>query len=1279
MTAWLPLTAAQRGLFFAQQLAPDNPCYTTAEVVEFAGPVDPERLSVAIASAYGEFEQLRTVFRSTPEGPQQRVVDRGAPLQVIEADSPSEAESWMRADLARPMDLTAVPIDSVRTALLRLPGGRTWWYHAAHHVVLDGYGAQQLIRRVAELYADPSRRRPSEVGLAELVEAAPSDPAGEDVWAGRLAGMEGIVSLAGRTADASATAIRRSMHLTDAQQRELVRGARTHGVGWPDLTVAAVGSYIARMNGSPHTRVGVPLMNRSMPNVGALTASRTACTAMNVLPVTIHADGSIARSVSAVRAEQEALREHPFTRQEDLARRLRSRDEGAQLFGAQINLVPFTLEVTFEGVGSPVSGVVRNLTAGPVEDLTVGLRGAPGRGNAVALELDANPALYHPKEVDLHLQRLAAWIETYAAAPVDAAIEDLPLLTHEERDLVVNRFNATGVDRRSATLAERFVDQASCTPNATALMFRGGRRTYGQLLRAARRVASALASEGVVAGDVVGVALPRGFELFEAVYGIQLLGAVYLPIDLDLPPARVEGMLEDAAAAYVVTGDNVEGLTGYADECLRAMGGGRHVDTPAYLLFTSGSTGRPKGVVVSHRAIDNRLAWMQHHLPLCGSDRVLHKTPISFDVSIWELFWPLQVGAAVVIAPPGDHRDPRALADLVVSERVSTTHFVPSMLRAFLGDRTARESVSRSAVRHVVTSGEALTPDLVTECMRWFGTAPTNLYGPTEAAVDVTCWDCSPGDRAVPIGRPIWNTRCYVLDSRRRPVPIGASGELWIAGVQLADGYVGRPDLTQERFVPDPFRPGERMYKTGDLASWRADGALRYLGRDDDQVKIRGQRVELGEIEALFAAVPEVGTAAAGVVDGRLIAWFAPAAGCSAAEAARTLRETATAQLPRAWMPHRFVCVPDIPLGTAGKIDRRRLVRQATPPPAPGGRGSPGDLLEERLCALVGDVLDLPAASPDADFFTIGGDSLTALKLIGAVEDDLGETLRLADVFAHPTPTGLARVVAGTSSRSGETDELLTLRRGGDRAPLFLLPPAGGLGWCYAGLLHGLPTGLPVHTIQAPGLADGSPAPVADLGALADRQLGAIRQVVGRGRFHVAGWSLGGMAAHEVASRARADGQEVGAVILLDAYPSDQWRHLSEPTEADTLVGILRLGGVEPPEAGGRLDRDTTKRLLRESGSAVGRLPDRVLEGCMASVVEAARLVRTSRHSVLSGDLNIVVATAPRAESWLDHVGWKAYVDGEVHRTEVDVTHGALVRRPAADRVASLISALCDG
>jgi len=1268
---WLPLTSAQRGLWFAHEVAPHSPAYTTAEVVEFDRRIDAGRLRAALSAAYADFEQLRVRLRLVPQGPQQRVQPPSeARLDVLEFDDEPAAESWLLDQLSTPFDLH---VDALtRSAVLHV-GERSWWFHAAHHIVLDGHGYLQFARRVASRYRGEEPPR-VEAALADVV-AADDETDDDGFWDRRLATFHGTASLAGAVADPAPAATRATRDLDDDIADALRDAGRRLGTPWTTVAVAAMAGYLGRLVGTDRVRAGVPHMNRMIPGVGALAASRTVTTAMNVVPMQVPAHGlTVSALVATVGAELTEVGRRSRRRQEDLLRDL-ARLGDAQLFGPQLNLLPFDPMLDF----GDARGRVRNLTAGPVEDMTWTMRGVPGR-TPVRLEIDANPRLYSDDEVAAHTERIHRWIGVFASADSDAAVDLLPLLTDDERRRVLTDFNSTDHSIRPRTLGEAFAEQVGRTPRAPAVIHGGEALTYDELAARADAIAAALPG-----GGTVGVLLERGLDLYCAVHGVHRAAAAYVPLDPDLPDERLAEISEDAALCAVITTPALAERTPHhlprilVDELKPAPDGFAPdfagLDDPAYVLFTSGSTGRPKGVVVSHRAIDNRLAWMQSHLPIDESDRVLHKTPISFDVSVWELFWPLQVGAAVVVADPGGHREPRHIAKLIDEHRVTVAHFVPSMLRAFLGDDASAARAS-GRLRHLVCSGEALDVGLVRACGSGLGVAPVNLYGPTEAAVDVTCWDADPAtDRAVvPIGRPVWNTRTYVLDRNRQPLPVGIRGELYLAGVQLADGYVGRPDLTDAAFVPDPFRSGARMYRTGDAARWRDDGALLYDGRVDDQVKIRGQRIEPGEIEHVLGDVAGV-TAIAVVArpdrlgDAALVAFVVGDADDDA------LRVAARERLPEAMVPSRFVAVDSLPLTTSGKTDRGALRRLSLPDDDRAAAGIPADLLTERLCRAMTAILNAPVGADD-DFFRAGGSSLSALRLLTEIERTTGVVLSFRDVFTASSPRELAAVVADGVSSGGDLDPVLMLRPGDPtRPPLFALPPAGGLGWCWAGLLRHLDPAQPVIALQADGM-DGGPAPEpATLGAWAERMYERIREIT-RGTFHVIGWSVGGMLAHEIAALAESAGRPVGGVTLLDAYPTDQWRDLPEPTESETLRALLRMAGAEDRVAPDTvLDRAATMEILRASGSAIAALPDAAIEASMRAVLMSTRLVRTGVHRPLTCDVTLFVAGAPREEDWLDPLGWKAHLGGGLRIEVLEATHAELVREPAIGRVGAHLSA----
>ncbi|MDX2093226.1 MAG: amino acid adenylation domain-containing protein, partial [Kofleriaceae bacterium] len=484
----------------------------------------------------------------------------------------------------------------------------------------------------------------------------------------------------------------------------------------------------------------------------------------------------------------------------------------------------------------------------------------------VACAIELNTQLFDPSTIERMLGHYQTLLEGIVAEPAQR-IGELPLLPPAEREQLLVEWNATSQDYpRDACLHELFEAQVDLAPDAVAVEFEGAQLTYGELDRRANQLAHHLRSLGVGSDVRVGVCAERSLELVVALYGVLKAGGAYVPLDPSYPSERLAFMVEDAAVPVLLTqahlvdtmpahGARVVRLDADWAQVARAsaarLGRTAGPSDLAYVIFTSGSTGRPKGAMNEHRAVVNRLHWMQTAYRLDATDAVLQKTPFSFDVSVWELFWPLLVGARMVVARPEGHRDPSYLVEVIRAQQITTLHFVPSMLAAFLEGEGVESCTS---LRRVVTSGEALAPAHVDRCFARLPAAELfNLYGPTEAAIDVTHWTCRPGANVVPIGRPIANIEIYLLDPSRQPVPVGVAGELYIGGVGVGRGYLNRAELTAEKFVASPFGAG-RLYRTGDLARWLADGTIEYLGRIDHQVKIRGFRIELGEIEAVLAA-----------------------------------------------------------------------------------------------------------------------------------------------------------------------------------------------------------------------------------------------------------------------------------------------------------------------------------------------------------------------------------------------------------------------------------------
>ncbi|HEX6042720.1 amino acid adenylation domain-containing protein, partial [Longimicrobium sp.] len=649
-------------------------------------------------------------------------------------------------------------------------------------------------------------------------------------------------------------------------------------------------------------------------------------------------------------------------------------------------------------------------------------------GGRLAGSLAYREELWEPATIQRMLGHFTTLLRAVAADP-GRPLAGVRLLDDGERELLAG-WNATErVYDPGASLHGLFEAQARKTPDAVAVQLDGETLTYARLDGRANQLARHLRGLGVGAETRVGVCAERSAELVIALLGVLKAGGAYVPIDPSYPADRIAYMLADAGVSVLLAQDRLaEALPPHGARVVRVHADGAAIaaqsaepldidvspEQLAYVIYTSGSTGRPKGAMNAHRGIVNRLRWMQDEYGLDASDVVLQKTPFSFDVSVWEFFWPLMTGARLVLAKPGAHGDPAYLADLVAGQGITTLHFVPSMLQAFVDAGVAGRCTS---LRRVVCSGEALPYDLVERVMDALPHAGIhNLYGPTEAAVDVTYWAAEPRERrTVPIGRPVANTRIHVLDGALNPVPVGVAGELYIGGVQVGRGYLDRPALTAEKFVPDPFSadPGARMYRTGDRARWTAEGEVEYLGRVDFQVKVRGFRIELGEIESALRGAPEVADCAV-VVRGdgpggpRLVAYVVGAADADG------LRARLRRALPDYMVPAAFVTLAALPLTASGKLDRRALPAPAAAAPG-GARLRPETEMEARLSAVWRELLGLEEVGVEDNFFDLGGHSLLLVRLQARLTAELGREVPVVELFQYPTVRALAARLQGAS------------------------------------------------------------------------------------------------------------------------------------------------------------------------------------------------------------------------------------------------------------------------
>ena len=1276
-----PLTEAQSGLWYAQRLDPANPLFNTGQYIELTGALDLDAFRSAVSTAVEEAEALALCMLDAADGPRQLLDPARRPqLEVIDlsgaVDPLAAAEADIARDMSTPIDPTRDPLAAER--LFRLGPERFVWQQRIHHLAIDGYGMILLTQRVADLY-NASRRNTApgpafpglDVVLAEDGAYRASDKRKADAvyWREAFADQPEVASLAAGAPVSAFSFHRKAVEVDAATIARLHALAQESAIPWPDLLTAFCAVYCQRHTGTAEVVLGVPHMGR----LGS-KAARVPAMLMNVLPLRVAPARDVTRAdfLASVARSLVKARRHGRYRSEQLRRDLKLIGRHRRLHGPLVNVLPFDETPHFEGLDARLEV----LSAGPVDDITFTFRAHGSKG--LRLEIDANPDLYSADEALAHARRLDAFI---AAALTAEWLDEVPTATPEEAQRHLVEMNATAHEVPDVTLAELIEATMRRQPTAPAVRFDGVELSYGELDRRSAALAARLAEAGAGPGGIVAVALPRSLELIVALVAVLRAGAAYLPLDLAHPDERLARILGSAKPCVALAFDGDAGrlrphvavLTPdtwpIASGSLPPRPPGP--DDAAYVIYTSGSTGEPKGVVIEHRAIVNRLEWMRQHYGIGPDARIVQKTPATFDVSVWEFFLPLISGALLVVAPPEAHRDPVALARLFLTEKVTIAHFVPSMLAAFLAEPAAREV----ELRQVFCSGEELPADLRDRFHRTLSAELHNLYGPTEAAVDVSYWPAGPDDRArpVPIGFPVWNTRLYVLDEAMRAQPPGVPGHLFLAGVQLARGYLGRPDLTGERFLDDPFVPGERVYRSGDLAYYRPDGAVVFLGRSDHQIKIRGLRVELGEIEA---AIMQSGLARQCAVIASLDAVGAQrivAYAVGVADVA-VLRERLAARLPDYMVPSALIVLDALPVTANGKLDRAAL-------PAPefnGAEGRPPETPSERLVArLFREVLGL-AVEPSAedDFFTLGGDSLQAVALLLRLREAVGRDPGLSALFVAPSVASLAAALDEQSAPAdfGLEPVVLLMEGDPDLPPLFAIHPAGGLSWCYGGLARMLAPRRSVYGLQAPALSPDRPLPPS-LAELAVDYARRIRAVRPNGPYHLLGWSVGGILAQAVAVELRRQGAEVGVVALLDAYPSDCWRAEPEPAPDAALKALLAIAGHDPDRLPAlALSRASVVAFLRASDSPLGTLSDAALDGVVRVVAGNNRLVRGHYHAGFDGTLTFFRAALDHEGRDLTPSKWAPYA---AHIDVIDIAslHAHLTGREASAAIAPVLAA----
>ncbi|MFF8675982.1 amino acid adenylation domain-containing protein [Streptomyces sp. NPDC015242] len=1069
-----PLSGAQEGLWYAGRLASDSAAYNTAEAVEIHGALDTDLFETALRRAVGEADTFALRFLDTDDGPRCHFAPDADDwtlrrIDVSDADDP-EGALWgaVRTELATPVDMDKGPLFA--NTLFTLAPDRYVWLLRAHHILLDGYSYKLLGRRLADVYNALAAGREPAPGTFASVSRLQGEEAAylasercvrdREYWSGRLAGLPEPARLSRRTAASAARFLRRTLELQGADVKALSDAAARLGVTRTDLLTAAVVAYLHRMTGADDLVLGMATMSRS-----GSAALRTPGTASDVLPLRVAAGpgpgvGELVRSVAG---EVKALRRHQQYRGEFIRRDLNLLGSGRRLYGPVLNIVPFTESLDFGG--HPATW--HHLSGGVIEDLQISVR--PGAGpDGLWLAFDANPGLYDEDELTLHRDRFLALLRGLAEASPATSVADLDLLLPGEhpREAPVRDFPVT------ATLTDLFERQAKAGPQRVAVTHEGEQLTYAELDAQANRLARLLAERGAGPGRVVALAVQWGPRLLPALLAVLKTGAACLPLEPGHPAERLRLVTDDAAPVLLVTeaglaprpGGDVpvvllddpaveEELAGRpADELAETERRGPTSPSDiAFIIHTSDSTGRPEGVPVAHANVVRLFAAAAEHFDFGEDDVWTLFHSHAFDFSVWEMWGALLHGGRLVVVPHAVSRSPRDFLELLHREGVTVLNQTPSafeqLIEADAERRAEAAPTPADTLRYVILGGQPARPERLRPWAERHGLdspALVNMYGITETAGFVTHHRITPADLADPhgrpIGRPLADLRVYLLDAAGRPVPPGATGEMYVAGAGVAAGYLGQPELTAERFLDDPFGPpGTRMYRSGDLARRRADGTLDYLGRADAQVHIHGFRVEPGEIEAVLAAHPQVSRAAVVVrrVESgaqQLVAYTVPAG--QEPPSSAELRAHAAAHLPEHMVPAACIVVEALPLTADGKLDTGALPapREVTAAAADTRPTTPEQVL---VCSLFEEFLQLSpnTVGTDADFFDLGGDSLLAARLLARLRQDSGVKVSLTTLFERPTPDALAQRLADRPGKDSARSALGAVKRP-ERVPL---------------------------------------------------------------------------------------------------------------------------------------------------------------------------------------------------------------------------------------------------
>jgi amino acid adenylation domain-containing protein len=1297
-----PLSPLQQGILFHTLYDPKGGAYVEQFSYTLEGEVDAVALRAAWEQASERHPILRTAFVWEGLDEPLQVVRKRCALPWEEHDwravEPAEQHrqlaALLDADRARGFMLTKAPL--VRLTLVRLAADRSLLVTTFDHMLLDGWSVALLTDEVFGAYrsrnsASPAQFTPARPYRDYIAWLGQQDKeAARRYWQQSLSGFTSPTQLpcTGTGAGTNGSYARLDTKLGVEQTQTLRETARRHRLTLNTLVQGAWALLLMRHAGVSDVTFGAVVSGRPAALEGV---ERMIGLFINTLPVRVRADGDevAAEWLNRLQSEQAGAREYEYAGLAEV-HGWSEVGRGTPLFESVMTVHNFHGDSQGSTDGGDAYMRDDELRESQKASYPLVVKFTPGADLGLAIVYDRG------RFDDATAERLINQIKTalarFAADP-SRRLSEISLSDEAETRQLLEEWNDTArPDTPRACFQKLFEAQVERDPKAAALVCGDERLNYRELNERANQLAHYLRRLGVGPETLVGISMERSVEMVVGVLGILKAGGAYVPLDPTYPLERLSLMLEDSGVAVLLTQESVfDALPAHwaqvvcidsewdaiSRESKENISSAATLESLAYVIYTSGSTGVPKGVMVTHRGAGNLLEAQKDSFGVGPGERVLQFASMSFDASVFELSMSLLSGATLYLNGTESLMVGPDLTQFLLAHEITNVTLPPSLLAMMEGDALPR-------LQTVITAGEACSAEVVKRWAR--GRRFFNAYGPTEATIWSTVSECATGEAKPTIGRPIRNTRAYVLDARMSPVPVGVPGELYIAGTGLARGYLGRPSLTAERFIPDPFstEAGARLYKTGDVVRWLADGELEFIGRADNQVKVRGFRIELGEIEAallahdlmrdcvVLAREDEPG-------DKRLVAYVVAQAGSepTAAELRAHLKE----RLPEYMVPSAFVMLEALPLSANGKVDRKALPAPNSSQSAADAYVAPRDAVERALCEVWAEVLRVERVGVNDDFFALGGHSLLATQIVSRVKEATGFDLPLSALFERPTVAALAEGMerAGADATPGGEEaarhSLVGIQKRGDGAPIFWVHPAGGSVYCFRELAQALGEERPFYGLQSRGLNRGE-SPQTSVEEMAAYYVAALLHAEPEGPYFLGGWSMGGLVAYEMAQQLRAAGREVAMVALLDTRAPSSEKDNAEPDDVSLVMSfaqdlVLSGGGLEIEWAQlARLEgQDERLEYVLDEARAAGVLPPQLGREDVRRFYEVFKANVRALHSYVASPYEGKVTLFKAAEKYeptpVDStMGWGALAVGGVEVLIAPGTHYTMIREP---------------